>query len=309
MANKLIDNTDYNTILSQIHSSWNEWKKTDEAFELMYGKKISNHLMNVEKKVKNLKAANEFKKNETPWSTKESVLIRNSKHANNLIELYIKLNIDLKERRQIWQFFEISSGIVGEMKADIKRLKRVLKFLNKNVNFKKLNKSEPLPLEWSQYATNLFKNINGVSLIEHEQKLEQQKKLEPQKQELKKEKKKKNQEKKEKKNKKNEQKEKVELDEFLNKAHEYVEWCRINNLDEYMVGMICNPEFLKKANEYVEWCSNNNLEEIMKGMVQFHPSRNFPVNSSPRLWYKHEATVAMSDECKDLIKKEKAHTQ
>ena len=76
-----------------------------------------------------------------------------------------------------------------------------------------------------------------------------------------------------------------------------------------MVGMICNPEFLKKANEYVEWCSNNNLEEIMKGMVQFHPSRNFPVNSSPRLWYKHEATVAMSDECKDLIKKEKAHTQ
>ena len=62
MANKLIDNTDYNTILSQIHSSWDEWKKTDKAFELMYGKKISEHLMNVEKKVKNLKAANEFKK-------------------------------------------------------------------------------------------------------------------------------------------------------------------------------------------------------------------------------------------------------
>jgi len=276
MANKLIDNTDYNTILSQIHSSWNEWKKTDEAFESMYGKKISEHLMNVEKKVKNLKAANEFKKNETPWSTKDSVLIRNSKHANNLIELYIKLNIDIKERRQIWQFFEISSGIVGEMKADIKRLKRVLKFLNKNVNFKKLNKSEPLSLEWGKYATNLFKNINGVSLEEyeeeHEQKLEQL---------LKKEKKKKNQEKK---NKKKEQKVELvgnnDLDKFLNKAHEYVEWCR-----------------------------NNNLEEVMKGMVQFHPSRNFPVNSSPRLWYKHEAAVAMSDECKDLIKKEKAHTQ
>ena len=170
MANKLIDNTDYNTILSQIHSSWDEWKKTDKAFELMYGKKISEHLMNVEKKVKNLKSANEFKKKETPWSTKESVLIRNSKHANNLIELYIKLNIDMKERRQIWQFFEISSGIVGEIKDDIKRLKRVLKFLNKNVNFKKLNKSK-LPLEWSKYATNLFKNINGVSLIELEQQL------------------------------------------------------------------------------------------------------------------------------------------
>jgi len=289
MANKLIDNTDYNTILSQIHSSWDEWKKTDKAFELMYGKKISEHLMNVEKKVKNLKSANEFKKKETPWSTKESVLIRNSKHANNLIELYIKLNIDMKERRQIWQFFEISSGIVGEIKDDIKRLKRVLKFLNKNVNFKKLNKSK-LPLEWSKYATNLFKNINGVSLIELEQQL------------LKKEKKKKNQEKKYKKNEQNEQKVKVELDEFLNKAHEYVEWCRINNLDEYMVSMICNPEFLKKANEYVEWCHNNNLENIMKGMVQFHPSRNFPVNSSPKLWSQHEA-VAMSDECKDLIKK------
>ena len=255
----------------------------------MYGKKISEHLMNVEKKVKNLKSANEFKKKETPWSTKESVLIRNSKHANNLIELYIKLNIDMKERRQIWQFFEISSGIVGEIKDDIKRLKRVLKFLNKNVNFKKLNKSK-LPLEWSKYATNLFKNINGVSLIELEQQL------------LKKEKKKKNQEKKYKKNEQNEQKVKVELDEFLNKAHEYVEWCRINNLDEYMVSMICNPEFLKKANEYVEWCHNNNLENIMKGMVQFHPSRNFPVNSSPKLWSQHEA-VAMSDECKDLIKK------
>ena len=289
MANKLIDNTDYNTILSQIHSSWDEWKKTDKAFELMYGKKISEHLMNVEKKVKNLKSANEFKKKETPWSTKESVLIRNSKHANNLIELYIKLNIDMKERRQIWQFFEISSGIVGEIKDDIKRLKRVLKFLNKNFNFKKLNKSK-LPLEWSKYATNLFKNINGVSLIELEQQL------------LKKEKKKKNQEKKYKKNEQNEQKVKVELDEFLNKAHEYVEWCRINNLDEYMVSMICNPEFLKKANEYVEWCHNNNLENIMKGMVQFHPSRNFPVNSSPKLWSQHEA-VAMSDECKDLIKK------
>ena len=171
---------------------------------------------------------------------------------------------------------KISSGIVGEIKDDIKRLKRVLKFLNKNVNFKKLNKSK-LPLEWSKYATNLFKNINGVSLIELEQQL------------LKKEKKKKNQEKKYKKNEQNEQKVKVELDEFLNKAHEYVEWCRINNLDEYMVSMICNPEFLKKANEYVEWCHNNNLENIMKGMVQFHPSRNFPVNSSPKLWSQHEA--------------------
>ena len=131
-------------------------------------------------------------------------------------------------------------------------------------------------------------------MIEHEQKLEQQL--------LKKEKKKKNQDKK---NEQKEQKVKVELDEFLNKAHEYVEWCRINNLDEYMVSMICNPEFLKKANEYVEWCRNNNLENIMKGMVQFHPSRNFPVNSSPKLWSQHEA-VAMSDDCKDLIKKEKA---
>jgi len=126
MATNLIDTN--TSIMSQIHASWNQWRTTEDAMKMMYGvDRISEHLMNKEKKTRNLKPAEEFKKNEAPWTTRDTVLAKNTVHANNLIRLYISLNIDLAERRPIWQLFEIGTGIVGKIKEDIKTLKRVQK--------------------------------------------------------------------------------------------------------------------------------------------------------------------------------------
>ena len=134
MANTLIDTR--KAIMPQIHASWNQWRTTEEALKMMYGvNHISHHLMNVEKKTRNLKSAEEFKKGDAPWTNKQSVLERNAVHANNLIRLYIALDIEIEERMLIWQFFEIGTGIVGKIKEQIKLLKRVTKVLKKQQQY------------------------------------------------------------------------------------------------------------------------------------------------------------------------------
>jgi hypothetical protein len=167
MATNLIDTN--TLIMSQIHASWNQWCTTEDAMKMMYGvDRISEHLMDIEKKTRNLKPAEEFKKNEAPWNTRETVLAKNTVHANNLIRLYISLNIDLAERRPIWQFFEIGKGIVGKIKEDIKTLKRVQKV-------KTLE--QQLELENTHYIlndpTDLFKYRGQLSLDDVESDLKQ----------------------------------------------------------------------------------------------------------------------------------------
>lgn len=167
MATNLIDTN--TSIMSQIHASWNQWRTTEDAMKMMYGvNHISEHLMNREKKTRNLKPAEEFKKNEAPWTTRETVLAKNTVHANNLIRLYISLNIDLADRRPIWQFFEIGTGIVGKVKEDIKTLKRVQKV-------KTLE--QQLELENTRYIlndpTNLFKYRGKLILDDVESNLKQ----------------------------------------------------------------------------------------------------------------------------------------
>lgn len=171
MATKLIDTN--TSIMAQIHASWNQWRTTEDAMKMIYGvNHISEHLMNIEKKTRNLKPAEEFKKNEAPWTTRETVLAKNTVHANNLIRLYISLNIDLAERRPIWQFFEIGTGIVGKIKEDIKTLKRVQKV-------KTLE--QQLDLENTHYIlkepTDLFKFRGKLSLDDVESDLKLMQKI------------------------------------------------------------------------------------------------------------------------------------
>ena len=118
MATALIDTR--KSILSQITDSWNQWRTTDEASELFPF---------------SVPLATEFGKNDTPWTTKQSVLERNAVHANNLIRLYIALNIEVADRMSIWQFFEIQNGAVGKIKEQIQTLKRVAKVLKKQQQY------------------------------------------------------------------------------------------------------------------------------------------------------------------------------
>ena len=99
--------------------------------------------------------AEEFKKSDAPWTTKQSVLEKNTVHANKLIRLYIALNIDVAYRVPIWQFFEIQSGVVGRIKDEIKSLKRVQKVLKLE---QELEVHEPLP-----NATALFTYKGNLS--------------------------------------------------------------------------------------------------------------------------------------------------
>jgi hypothetical protein len=84
---------------------------------------------------RNLKLAEEFKKGEEPWSIKQTVLERNTVHANNLIRLYISLDIEMEARMEIWQFFQVGNGIVGTVKEIIKILKRVTNVLEKQQQY------------------------------------------------------------------------------------------------------------------------------------------------------------------------------
>lgn len=152
MATTLIDTR--KSIMDQIHASWNKFRTTEGAYELMFGTpqfKTRSYLVPF---------AVEFKKSDAPWSTKQSVLERNAVHANKLIRLYISLNIDVAYRVPIWQFFEIQSGVVGRIKDEIKLLNRIQKVLKLE---RELEVHEPLP-----NATALFTHRGNLSLDEIE---------------------------------------------------------------------------------------------------------------------------------------------
>ena len=153
MATTLIDTR--KSIMAQIHASWNQFRTTETAYELMFGGR--QYYENTQR----IPLAEEFKKSDAPWTTKQSVLEKNAVHANKLIRLYISLNIDVAYRVPIWQFFEIQSGVVGRIKDEIKLLKRVQKVLKLE---QELEIHEPLP-----NATSLFTHTASLSLEEIEE--------------------------------------------------------------------------------------------------------------------------------------------
>ena len=153
MATTLIDTR--KSIMAQIHESWNRFRTTEGAYELMFGGR--QYYENRQR----IPFAEEFKKSDAPWTTKQSVLEKNTVHANKLIRLYIALNIDVAYRVPIWQFFEIQSGVVGRIKDEIKSLKRVQKVLKLE---QELEVHEPLP-----NATALFTYKGNLSLDEIEE--------------------------------------------------------------------------------------------------------------------------------------------
>ena len=153
MATTLIDTR--KSIMDQIHASWNEFRSSDEAMVFMFGEVGSNY-----NDYHDIPLAKDFAKKDAPWTTKQSVLEKNTVHANKLIRLYISLNIDVAYRVPIWQFFEIQSGVVGRIKDEIKILKRVQKVLKLE---QELEVHEPLP-----NATALFTQTGNLSLEEIE---------------------------------------------------------------------------------------------------------------------------------------------
>ena len=152
MATTLIDTR--KSIMAQIHTSWNAFRTTDAAYELMFGGR--QYYENTQK----IPSAEEFKKSDAPWTSKQSVLEKNTVHANKLIRLYIALNIDVAYRVPIWQFFEIANGVVGRIKDETKLLKRIQKVLKLE---QELEVHEPLP-----NATTLFTHTGNLSLDEIE---------------------------------------------------------------------------------------------------------------------------------------------
>ena len=140
MATTLIDTR--KSIMEQIHASWNQFRTLDYAYELLgfrYPQTCKRFLEPM---------AKDFKKDNAPWSIKQSVLERNAVHANKLIRLYIALNIETKKRMHIWQFFEVNSGVVGRIKEEIAILKRIQKVLKLE---QELEVHEPLPSANSLY--------------------------------------------------------------------------------------------------------------------------------------------------------------
>ena len=120
MATTLIDTR--KSIMGQIHESWDQFRSTDEAMVLMFGEVGSNY-----NDYHNIPLGKDFAKNDAPWTSKQSVLEKNTAHANKLIRLYIALNIDVAYRMPIWKFFEIQSGVVSRIKDETKLLKRIQK--------------------------------------------------------------------------------------------------------------------------------------------------------------------------------------
>ena len=151
MATTLIDTR--KPIMEQIHASWNEYRRTEEGMLFMFGSVGSNY-----NDYNNIPLAKDFAKDDAPWSTKQSVLERNAVHANKLIRLYISLNIDVERRIPICLFFE--TGVVSEIKEQIKLLKRIQKVLKLE---QELEVHEPLPS-----ATSLFTHTGNLSLDEIE---------------------------------------------------------------------------------------------------------------------------------------------
>ena len=151
MATTLIDTR--KSIMDQIHASWNEYRRTEEGMLFMFGEVGSNYINHHD-----IPFAEDFTKDNAPWSTKQSVLERNAVHANKLIRLYISLNIDVKCRIPICLFFEI--GVVSRIKEQIKLLKRIQKVLKLE---QELEFHEPLP-----NATSLFTHTANLSLMDIE---------------------------------------------------------------------------------------------------------------------------------------------
>jgi len=135
MATTLIDTR--LPIIPQIEASWNEWIETEEAS--VY---------------RNSLTASEFKRGETPWTTKQSVLERNTVYANKLIRLYIELGIKVEDRWPVWKFFEMNKVVVNWVKDHISRLKRIQKVLKKQ---------QQLGLELTD-TTDLFMSRKNVQL-------------------------------------------------------------------------------------------------------------------------------------------------
>ena len=152
MATTLIDTR--KSILDQIHASWNEYRRTEEGMLFMFGEVGSNYINHHD-----IPFAEDFTKDDAPWTTKQSVLERNAVHANKLIRLYISLNIDVKCRTPICLFFE--TGVVSEIKEQIKLLKRIQKVLKLE---QELEFHEPLP-----NATSLFNHTANLSLADIEE--------------------------------------------------------------------------------------------------------------------------------------------
>jgi len=151
MATTLIDTR--KSIMGQIHESWNQFRSTDEAMVLMFGEVGSNY-----NDYHNIPLGKDFTKNDAPWTSKQSVLEKNTAHANKLIRLYIALNIDVAYRMPIWKFFEIQSGVVGRIKDETKLLKRIQKAM-------KLE--QQLGLDTSD-ATSLFAHTGNLIIDELE---------------------------------------------------------------------------------------------------------------------------------------------
>ena len=152
MATTLIDTR--KSIMDQIHASWNEYRRTEEGMLFMFGEFGSNYINHHD-----IPFAEDFTKYDAPWTTKQSVLERNAVHANKLIRLYITLNIDVKCRTPICLFFE--TGVVSEIKEQIKLLKRIQKVLKLE---QELEFHEPLP-----NATSLFNHTANLSLADIEE--------------------------------------------------------------------------------------------------------------------------------------------
>ena len=151
MATTLIDTR--KSIMGQIHESWNQFRSTDEAMVLMFGEVGSNY-----NDYHKIPLAKDFTEKDAPWTSKQTVLERNTVHANKLIRLYIALNIDVAYRMPIWKFFEIQSGVVSRIKDETKLLKRIQKAM-------KLE--QQLGLDTSD-ATSLFTHTGNISMDELE---------------------------------------------------------------------------------------------------------------------------------------------
>jgi len=153
MATTLIDTR--KAIMPQIHASWNESRSSDLTQDYMFGPAADYNSWH------NIPFAEDFTAKDAPWSSKQTVLERNTVHANKLIRLYISLNIDVAYRMPIWQFFEIGNGIVGQIKEQIKLLKRIQKVLKLE---QELEVHEPIPS-----ATCLFTHTGHLGLANIEE--------------------------------------------------------------------------------------------------------------------------------------------
>lgn len=148
MTTTLIDTR--KPIMDQIHASWNQFRTTDEAVEVM----PLDWRFSCGRNTDMIPTAKDFPEKYAPWSSKQTVLERNAVHANKLIRLYISLNIEMAARMRVWEFFEISAGVVGKIKEKIKLLKRVTRVLKKQQQY---------GMDLSN-ATDLYLYRNDVSL-------------------------------------------------------------------------------------------------------------------------------------------------